>query len=183
MGFLSAHPAPAIAGAVVVSFVVSFALMWHGQRPTAPVIADRPPAKSTAEGRGSPIRMSGSDASAWAAPLRPASVSGPAAPPPAKAAAADDDAGSPGPVPVAINVFNRRNRHRIEGYVANTSNKPLSVTLEVVGGAGRGSSTLQLDLPVGGREDFSTDSGLDMRSNDQIVVHCDPYLDVTAQVP
>ena len=87
---------------------------------------------------------------------------------------------SPGVVPVAINIWNRRNRHRIEGYVSNTSDKPLSLTLKVVG---QGNSVLQLNLPPGARKEFSSDSGFDMQENDRVVVHSEPFQDIVTDVP
>jgi hypothetical protein len=184
MGFLTTRPALAIAMTIAGSFVVSFALMWRAQGPAAAVTATVPPTRmSVHDPRALPTVMAQTNAANRAPPARPAPASVRRAPPPPKDVGLAEDADSAAPMPIAINVFNRRNRHRFEGYVANTSNQPLSVTVEVVGAEGRGNSTLRLEVPAGGQQDFSSDSGLDMQSNDQIVVHSDHYQDITAQVP
>jgi hypothetical protein len=110
----------------------------------------------------------------------PAAVS--ADPPPSDAAVAEETDAA-GPMPLGINVYHRHKGNPYQGYVQNTSPKLLSVTLEVVGADGRANSTLRLELSAWERKDFNNDSGLDMHSNDQIVVHSDPYPDVTVQVP
>ncbi len=190
IGFLNAPPAlvnarPALilAGVFVVSFVVSFALMWRARDSAAVSAAPPPPllpAMPARAPRAPPTLGAPSDARNRLASVRPPPVPMPAPTQGAEATPATDAAG---PIPLAINVYNRLHRHRHEGYVANTSNEPVSVTLEVVGADGRGNSTLQFEVPAGGRQEFSTDSGLDMRSNDQIVVHSDHYRDITVQVP
>ena len=87
---------------------------------------------------------------------------------------------SPGVVPVAINIWNRRNRHRIEGYVWNTSGRQLSLMLEVVG---QGNSVLHLDLPPSARRELSAESGFEMQSNDRVIVRSEPFQDLVTEVP
>ena len=181
--FFKARPALAISGVLVASFLASFALMWRAWNtsPAAvPVSAASPRPMSAREPRLLPAPAAAApDHTPMSAAARPAAPVRPA--PPDAEAAEETDAS--GPMPLGINVYNRRNRHRYEGYVQNTSNRPLSVTLEVVAADGRGNSTLQLELPAWGRQDFSSDSGFDMQSNDRIVVHSDPYQDITVVVP
>jgi hypothetical protein len=182
VGFVSVRPALAIAGAIVGGFIVSFALMWRVQVPPAAAAAGPPSPPSVPEPRSMPTVGPSREAAYRVAAVRavPVSVRPTPAPNVAEVAAETDAAG---PMPIGINVYNRRARHRFEGYVANASNKPLSVTLEVVGAEGRGNSSLKIELPAGGRQDFNSESGLDMQTNDQIVVHSDYYEDVTVAVP
>jgi hypothetical protein len=183
VGLVIARPAVSITGAIVGGFVVSFVLMWQARGPAAANTAGAPSRTLPAvEPPALPTSMAPPRADSWGPPVRRAPA-GVRANLPQPSAAPTDESDPTAPMPVGINVYNRRARHRIEGYVANTSNKPLSVTLERVGAEGRGNSTLSIELPPGGRRDFSSDSGLDLQTNDQVVVHSEPYQDISIQVP
>jgi hypothetical protein len=96
---------------------------------------------------------------------------------------AESDDATPATLPVAFNVFNRRNRHKIEGFVTNTSRQRLYVSMEVIAADGQPSSQVVMSLEPHEKKTFGTDSGLDLHPRDRLVLHSQPYPDVTAEVP
>lgn len=87
------------------------------------------------------------------------------------------------PLPVAINIWNRETRHKIEGSVQNLSQSPLTVSAQVKNSTGDLVSDFQLVIDPGDTKAFSTDSGLLIRSQDQITFQSAPYQDRTQLVP
>ena len=183
MEILSARPTLAIGIVILGSFAISFTLRWHGRHPPGPAVAiaaATAPGVSTLEAGGPQTRTA---EMREAVPVPSAGRRELAVPAPVVNAPVGDVPDATGPLPVAISVFNRRNRHRIEGTVVNTSTTRLTLTLEVVAAEGRGNSTISLDLPPGGQQQFSNEFGLDIQSKDHVILHSDSFPDLTAEVP
>ena len=87
------------------------------------------------------------------------------------------------PLPVAINIWNRERRHKIEGSVQNLSLNPITVSARVRGAEGREVAEFQLIINPGDTQSFSTDSGLEIHSKDEISFQSPPYLEQTQTVP
>jgi hypothetical protein len=160
--------------ALVVVFVVSFAFMWWQRTASDPAL---PEAASSAPALQPPPPAVEHDAPA---PPMPAPAA-PAAPPPLASAAASTTEEL---VPVDFNVYNRRRRNVIEGYVTNMTDKPLSVAVQGISASTQHlSSQIQLDLEPGEKKNFSTEDGLQLQANDSVVLHSPPYQDRSMQVP
>lgn len=86
-------------------------------------------------------------------------------------------------LPLTYNVYNRRDRGKIEGFVKNMSGQALSVTLQVVDAAGQPTTQVELTLAPAEQKGFGTDSGLDIHSRDRVILHSPPYQDGSMEVP
>lgn len=172
---------------MLLSFAIGFSVLWWRRASDAAVVRSLDAARAVGPAALPPER------SLQTAILVNARVTVPA---PAPVAAArmvraippmvsSKDAEDPAEtsVPADFNVFNRRNRHRFEGYVLNRAGKPLSVEIETKTDSNQRPSRLQLDLAPGERREFTSQDGLDLHSNDQLVLHSPPYRDLTIAVP
>jgi hypothetical protein len=102
---------------------------------------------------------------------------------PAAGAAAPGTDSALQPLPVAINIWNRERRHKIEGSVQNLSLNPMTVSARVKSAAGQEVAEFQLIINPGDTQSFSTDSGLEIHSKDEITFQSPPYQDQTQVVP
>ena len=99
------------------------------------------------------------------------------------------DAGFPGAgqpaesLPVAFHIRNRRDIHQIDGVITNISNQTLAITLRAIRSGTQTTSEISFQLAPGERKNYSTDDGLDMQSNDQLLVLSPPYQERVVQVP
>jgi hypothetical protein len=171
-----------IIGVMVLSFTAALLWLRQGERPRdilASSPADSVPAKSPV------VEFKAVSPSIGPVP-RPVAVSVPAARQkasrePSELAQADEP--KTGPVPIGINVYNRRARHRFEGYIASSTPRPLSVTVDVVDKDGRPIGSHQFELAPWQHIEFNSESGFAMGTTDRLVVHSPPYDDVTVDVP
>jgi hypothetical protein len=166
-------------------FAISFDIMWQRQRRQdldLPLVSS-PPAGADGESSRAPALIEaavavGRDEAPIMQPTRPPLRSQPAA-----------DAADPGtnsalqPLPVAINIWNRERRHKVEGSVQNLSLNPITVNARVKSAEGREVAEFQLIINPGDTQLFSTDSGLEIHSKDEITFQSPPYLDQTQVVP
>lgn len=87
------------------------------------------------------------------------------------------------PLPVAFHIRNRRDLNKIDGDIRNITSKPMSVTLRAVNSSTQATSEIHFQLAPGERKTYSTDDGLYMETNDQLVVRSPPYQDRVVRVP
>ncbi len=110
-----------------------------------------------------------------------------AAPAPPRPASASEAAPGTGPqggaLPLAYNVYNRRNHGKIEGFITNMSDQPMSVSLQVMDAAGQPTTQAELNLAPAEQRGFGTDFGLDLHSRDRVILHSPPYQDGSMEVP
>lgn len=168
---------------MVVSFLISFAIMFWQRRaqeqsapmlPSTPSVAAGVPAAAPAQ---TPIAE-------HQEPVPPASQSVAAADRPAEAMRSSDEEPVPAEaIPVAFHIRNRRDLNKIDGDVKNITSKPMSITLRSVNSITRATSEIHFELAPGERKIYSTDDGLYMQTNDQLTVHSPPYQDRVVRVP
>lgn len=173
---MAKYPYASIILTMLLSFTVSFAFMyWHGE-PKASAIPETLPATSVVEPpspRPAPLANARS----------PLPVSGPQAPSHAQARADSSTAAAEEPVPVDIQIWNRRHKGKVEGRIHNTSDHPLSVTILGRNSSGEQTAQLMLDLTAGEEKSFGTDQGMDLHESDQIVVSSAGYQNKESAVP
>jgi hypothetical protein len=87
------------------------------------------------------------------------------------------------PLPVAFHIRNRRDLNMIDGDILNTTSKPMSITLRAVNPSTQAISEIHFQLAPGERKTYSTNDGLSMQANDQLIVQSPPYQDRVVQVP
>jgi hypothetical protein len=87
------------------------------------------------------------------------------------------------PLPVAFHIRNRRDMHEIDGVITNISSNTLAITLRAIRAGTQTTSEMSFQLAPGERKTYSSNDGLDMQSNDQLVVQSPPYQDRVVQVP
>jgi hypothetical protein len=87
------------------------------------------------------------------------------------------------PMPVTIHVWNRPGQHKIEGAVQNISGTAMTVTARVENPTTHETSEFQLDINPGETKSFSTDSGLEIYPHDHITFQSPPYQDKVSIVP
>jgi hypothetical protein len=86
-------------------------------------------------------------------------------------------------LPVAFHIRNRRDLNKIDGDILNTTSKPMSITLRSMNPSTRATSEIHFQLAPGERKTYSTEDGLYMQANDQLIVQSPPYQDRVVQVP
>jgi hypothetical protein len=114
------------------------------------------------------------------------SAPAPARPPIADHFAVQPSEEEPAPaeaLPVAFHIRNRRDLNMIDGDIRNITSKPMSVTLRSVNPSTRATSEIHFQLAPGERKTYSTEDGLYMQANDQLIVQSPPYQDRVVQVP
>jgi hypothetical protein len=166
---------------MIVSSALTFAIwIWQRKSETLPpqtqaaqvrVAAPPEPIASLAPAR-QPDFADRAPLPAATAPKRPAAV-----------IAAAEDGSEVSTLPLAFNVYNRRGRGKIEGFVKNISAQPLYVTLQVLDASGQPTAQQDLSLAPAEEKKFGTDSGLDIHSLDRVVFHSPPYKDSSIDVP
>lgn len=86
-------------------------------------------------------------------------------------------------LPVAFHIRNRRDLHMIDGDVRNITSKPMSISLRSVNSSTQTTSEIHFELAPGERKTYSTDDGLSMQTDDQLIVQSPPYQDRVVRVP
>jgi hypothetical protein len=159
-------------GSAALTFAI---LMWQhkteGTAPALPVSQSPRPAQSAPVPQPAMVQPVSSVVAA--APKRPAAPI---------AAVPEDNPGGPA-LPLTYNVFNRRGRHKIEGFVRNMSPETLSLTLQVMNASGEAAAQQNLVLAPAEQKNFGTDSGLNMQSGDKVIFRSPPYQDTTIEIP
>jgi hypothetical protein len=175
----------AVGCALLGVFAISFDIMWQRQRRQDLVLPFvwTPPAGVEGESSRAPAVIEAAVAVGRHEPpiMQPMST-----PPRGQPAAGAADPGTNSallPLPVAINIWNRERRHKIEGSVQNLSLNPITVSARVRGAEGREVAEFQLIINPGDTQLFSTDSGLEIHSKDEITFESSPYLEQTQTVP
>jgi hypothetical protein len=169
---------------MVVSFAISFAVMYWQRNPqehsaprveATPSIAVSPPAAVPV---GPPI------AAPVAPALEAAARAGVAAKPaPASEERSPEEATASEALPVAFHIRNRRDLHVIDGDIRNITSKPMSITLRSVNPSTQATSEMHFELAPGERKTYSTENGLAMQPDDQLIVQSPPYQDRIVRVP
>jgi hypothetical protein len=175
----------AVACALLAVFAISFEIMWQRQqrRELDLPSASSPPAGPESEPSRAPAVIEASvPANRQEPPAIPPTSTPPSSP---RAAGAADPATNSAllPLPVAINIWNRERRHKVEGSVQNLSLNPMTVSARVKSAEGREVAEFQLIINPGDTQSFSTDSGLEIHSKDEITFQSPPYLGQTQTVP
>jgi hypothetical protein len=175
----------AVASALLAVFAISFEIMWQRQRRQdldLPSVSS-PPAGAESESSSAPAVI---EASVPVNRQEPPVMQPTSTPPGSQPAAGAADPGTnsaPPPLPVAINIWNRERRHKVEGSVQNLSLNPMTVSARVKSADGREVAEFQLIIKPGDTQSFSTDSGLEIHSKDEITFQSPPYLEQTQTVP
>ena len=86
-------------------------------------------------------------------------------------------------LPVAFHIRNRRDLNLIDGDIRNVASKPLSITLRAVNASTQAVSEMRFDLAPGERRTYSSNEGLYMQANDELIVQSPPYPDRVVKVP
>jgi hypothetical protein len=102
--------------------------------------------------------------------------------PPEEAAQSGEEAPAEA-LPVAFHIRNRRDLHVIDGDIRNITSKPMSITLRSVNPSTQATSEMHFELAPGERKTYSTDGGLSMQTDDQLIVQSPPYQDRVVRVP
>jgi hypothetical protein len=166
---------------MLLSFSLTFALLlWERKTTAAPpqILASQRPAEVRSEPITSyrvPEQPKGVERTLPAAAAPPRTFSAPEP--------AEDTNHGGGALPLAFNVYNRRARGKIEGFIKNMSSQPMSIALQVVDASGQATSQAELNLAPGEQKSFGTDSGLDIHSRDRVILRSPPYQDGAMDVP
>ena len=86
-------------------------------------------------------------------------------------------------LPVAFHIRNRRDLNLIDGDIRNVASKPLSITLRAVNASTQAVSEMRFQLAPGERRTYSSNDGLYMQANDELIVQSPPYPDRVVKVP
>jgi hypothetical protein len=166
-------------------FAISFDIMWQRQRRQDLDLpsTSSPPANEEGESSRAPAVIEASVPVNRQEPpvMQPRSI--PLVSQPATGAADPGTNSALLPLPVAINIWNRERRHKVEGSVQNLSLNPMTVSARVKSAGGREVAEFQLIINPGDTQSFSTDSGLEIHSKDEITFESSPYLEQTQTVP
>jgi hypothetical protein len=169
---------------MVVSFAISFAVLYWQRNPqehsaprveAAPSVAVSSPAAVPV---GLPI----------AAPVAPAleaaaKIDVAAKPAPAGEERSPEEATASEALPIAFHIRNRRDLHVIDGDIRNITSRPMSITLRSVNPSTQATSEMHLELAPGEKRIYSTENGLAMQTDDQLIVQSPPYQDRIVRVP
>jgi hypothetical protein len=169
---------------MVVSFAISFAVMYWQRNPQEHSVPRVEAAPSIAMSAPAPI-PAGPPIAAPVAPAPPAAakVDAPAKPAsPGEKASLEEATGSEA-LPVAFHIRNRRDLHVIDGDIRNITSKPMSITLRSMNPSTQATSEIHFELAPGERKTYSTDNGLAMQTDDQLIVQSPPYQDRIVRVP
>jgi len=172
-------PVRSIVVTMLVSFTVSFAVMfWQREPRDATVVASNAPAPKATYNEAAAIRR---PAPADRSAAEPATGPALSAPPGSSA----DQAAEPSaePLPIAFHIRNRRDLNRIEGDIANITDKAMPITMRAVNAVTRATSEVQFELRPGEKKSYSSESGPYMQTNDQLIIQSPPYRDRVVQVP
>ena len=166
---------------MVVSFSVSFAIMyWQRKIQERPVpMAETAPGVVVSAPGAAPIRPPMAE---HREPIVPASRTAASADRPTETVTPDEEAAAE-VLPVAFHIRNRRDLNKIDGDICNITSKPMSVTLRAVNSSTQATSEMHFQLAPGERKTYSTDDGLYMQTNDQLIVQSPPYQDRVIRVP
>jgi hypothetical protein len=158
--------------AMIASAALTFAILMRQHKPegTPPELQSPHPAQPAPT--APPARMQPASSDLTAAPRQAA----------APIAAVPEDKGGPA-LPLTYNVFDRRGRHKIEGFVRNMSAETLSLTLQVMDASGEAGAQQNLVLAPAEQKNFGTDSGLNIQSGDKVIFRSPPYQDISVDVP
>jgi hypothetical protein len=173
---------------MAVSFAISFAVMYWQRKPeehplpqvdAAPSIAVGAPATMPAAMPAEPSIA----ALVAPAPRAAARVDAAARPAPPEEATPSEEAGVSEALPVAFHIRNRRDLHVIDGDIRNITSKPMSITLRSVNPSTQATSEIHFELAPGEKKTYSTENGLAMQTDDQLIVQSPPYQDRVVRVP
>jgi hypothetical protein len=165
---------------ILVSFTVSFAIMYwqhKTQEQSVPMIEATPNLAVSA-----PVVAARPLIAEHGEPIAPAAQTV-ANPDPPVEAATPGEVGTAEPLPVAFHIRNRRDLHIIEGDIRNITSKPMSITMRAVNSTSQASSEIRFQLAPGEKKTYSTDDGLSMQTDDQLIVQSAPYQDRVVRVP
>jgi hypothetical protein len=165
---------------MVVSFTVSFAIMfWKRQAQEELVtMVDATPSVAVNAPAEEPARPP----TEHQQPVPPAGPIDGSVDRPAESAVPSELAPAE-PLPVAFHIRNRRDLNKIDGDIRNITSKPMSITLRVVNSSTQATSEIHFQLAPGERKTYSTDDGLYMETNDQLIVQSPPYQNRVVRVP
>ena len=165
---------------ILVSFTVSFAIMYwrhKTQEQSVPMIEATPNLAVSA-----PVAAARPLIAEHGEPIAPAAQTV-ANPDPPVEAASPGEVGTAEPLPVAFHIRNRRDLNKIDGDIRNITSKPMPITLRAVNSSTQATSEVHFQLAPGERKIYSTDDGLIMQTNDQLIVQSPPYQDRVVRVP
>jgi len=187
-------PARLLIATMVVSFSVSFAVLWWQQRRPSPPASPSPPRAATRVGRDQ--LTAPPPAAPLAASHEPESEQPQAQAPRSPAPPAHSYEGPD--LPVVFGIINKmvytvedeergagRNvtRNVNEAIVSNSSDRPLTITVTELDASHTKFSQAQLLLPPGVQRHFGEDLGLKMLSGDELTLGSASYRDLIQQIP
>jgi hypothetical protein len=171
-----------IAATMVVTFSLSFAIMWN-RRPQEPSAHE-----STPESTITPV-----PASVAPAPVRSRPHGGHREPPTAPIGAQASLAGSPAvqmpaaqalpAMPVALSIGHNQRHNTTEASMVSLSESPVSIQVSIVNRGSQRSSNLRFDLAPHSQQYFGTVEGVELNPGDQVTLKNSSYQDLTQQVP
>jgi hypothetical protein len=168
---------------MVITFSVSFAIMfWQRKTQEQPVpMVEATPDVAVSSPPAAPARPSIAERRE---PVAPAGRTVASADHFSEAVQPSEEEPAPAePLPVAFHIRNRRDLNMIDGDILNTTSKPMSITLRSVNPSTQATSEIHFQLAPGERKTYSTNDGLSMQANDQLIVQSPPYQDRVVQVP
>jgi hypothetical protein len=170
---------------MIVSASITVAVeLWPRRAADQPVSASAPASVTSPR-----VPASGSTPALVAAPAVPAGGAEVAAGRTVATPAPTADAGNaaegepPEALPVAFHIRNRRELNLIDGDISNIASKPLSITLRAVNANTQAVSEMRFQLAPGERRTYSSNDGLYMQANDELIVQSPPYPDRVVKVP
>jgi hypothetical protein len=167
---------------MVVSFSVSFAIMfWQRniQEPPVPM-AEATPSLAVSAPAVAPARPPTAEKQE---PVPHVSRTAPSVGGGMEAVAPGEEDPPAEALPIAFHIRNRRDLNKIDGEIRNITSKPMSITLRAVNSSTQATSEMHFELAPGERKTYSTEDGLDMQTNDQLIVQSPPYQDRVVRVP
>jgi hypothetical protein len=166
---------------MLVSFTISFVVMYgqrKAQESSAPFLQATPNVEVSAPA-AVPAGPPYAEHQEPVAPARRTVASGDR---PAEAVMPSEEAPAEA-LPLAFHIRNRRDLNKIDGDIRNISSNPMSITLRAVNSSTQATSEIRFQLAPGERRTYSTDDGLYMQTNDQLIVQSPPYQDRVVRVP
>jgi hypothetical protein len=172
-----------IAVTMVVTFSLSFAIMWN-RRPQEPSRS-----ASTPESTITPVPAM----TPAPVPVRSWPPGGHREPPTAPVGAQASPAGSPAvqtpaaqalpAMPVALNIGHNHRHNTTEASMVSLSESPVSIQVSIVNPSTHRSSNLRIELAPHSQQYIGTAEGVELNPGDQVTLQNPSYQDLTQQVP
>jgi hypothetical protein len=167
---------------VVVTFSISFAIMfWQKKTQERPVLVTE---AAPIDAVSAPPAVARPTVPEHREPLAPAGQTTTSAHHSAETVKSGEEEPAPAePLPVAFHIRNRRDLNMIDGDIRNVTSNPMSITMRAVNPASQATSEIHFQLAPGERKTYSTNDGLYMQTDDELIVQSPRYQDRVVRVP